>query len=242
MVSRKRNRLLKGVSLGFVFALVVAGTLVTTKISAEKTKDKNERIAVDITSILNTVEDKNTMEYMKRVDGDGNITERWRDCKSGKERVDRMRANGDLINSIIVTNEGSKVIIRANEMGTQKASSWILPEKIANENKRVLSKSFYEEELGNIKNKKWFDDGITIIDNIKVRQFTNSENPTNIIYLYSDTGKLYKSIKLSSRDNPDMIIEEYRVLKKIPSTLFEIKDIEIKQVPPPVAGDSLGQG
>lgn len=114
-------------------------------------------------------------QYHKSKIQNNQTQERWRN-NNAEEKLVIKDQNGNLISTIIITNNGSKVINIAYINGKANATSWTLPSNVAAENDTLLLGSSTGDLLSSTsdteeyKNLSTLDESTFKADNVEVKE------------------------------------------------------------------------
>lgn len=169
-------------------------------------------------------------EYIKVVQEDGSYEEHWRDLKNLQERHDTYTKDGELVNRIIVTEKGKRVYVIGNDNGTLEASTWVLPEKVANQNKKILQISLLEETKDRLKNGSWKKIGKEKMKGKDVEVIESQANGlTEDMYVDLETGL---PVKKDTFKGSNKIRTEYYETIDGEEDIYEVdSNLDIKEMP-----------
>lgn len=171
------------------------------------------------------------IEYIKISHENGGYEEHWRDIENKQERHDTYSADGKLINRLIVTDSGKKVISIGNDNGELAAYSWELPSKDAKENNKILKNSLLKQEKDKLKDKKWKIQKSKTLNDTPIDVIeTTYDNFKEVVELDQTTGvPVEKDIYEIKNGHEEKIRTETFELLDNSSDLFKV-DIKVTEV------------
>ncbi|AOY76001.1 hypothetical protein [Clostridium formicaceticum] len=206
-----------------------------------------DRIAYNASKQLN----ESKIEYIKVSRKEGYSEEYYRDMKNLKERSDIKDENGNLVNRILVLEEGKRIINIGNENGKVEVHTWLLPDEIAKANKEILSKSIQENIKNSLKNQKWTLEGNIELSNGKKAKKISSliDGFCEVVYVDEETDfPIKREIYEVQEDGGKKLklieerAEEYKKIDDDSNQLFEYEQYELEEIPAPVEGNEVGKG
>ncbi|MCB8818202.1 hypothetical protein [Desulfosporosinus shakirovi] len=141
------NRLKRsGIFVGIIALVIFSmSSMVTATVKESTPKDGVTFTANKVGSMK-----ASNIEYVKISDPAGNCTEIWTDLANLQSRSDSYDSEG-LQNITIVKEQGRRVIVIGNVDGKVDTTTWLIPDKIASENKILLGKSIFKSVKDDIK-------------------------------------------------------------------------------------------
>ncbi|MGK5512093.1 hypothetical protein [Brevibacillus formosus] len=173
------------------------------------------------------------VEYIKVSFENGGYEEHWRDIANQQERHDTYSKTGELVNSVIVTDSGKKVISIGNDNGELTAYTWELPSKDAKENKKMLQNSLLKEETAKLQDKRWNKQKSKTLNDTSIDVIeTTYDRFKEVVDLDTSTGlPIEREVYSLNNGKETKLRTETFELVDSSSDLFEIdQDLEITEV------------
>lgn len=226
----KNKKVLLPIALFIALGLVMGAHWITS--------DSGNQIALAAATNIDNLD----LEYIKIKTPDGH-SEHWRDLKNLEERADTYDAKGNIVNKIIVKDNGKRVISIGFENGKPEALTWVLPDNISNINKDNLSKSLLQEVKNELHKQKWQDKGLAkLADGKTVRKIESTfEDAIEVVYIDESTSFPVKRELYKKQNNQLRLLEtrteEYKKVSGNSGEIFNHNGVELKEIPAPVVGD-----
>lgn len=231
--------------LSITLIAVIALTIILFKLS-------NKTSATTINQLTNKaiekLENSNSIESIKVTHADKSTEEFWKEIGYGNFKTENRDKFGNLINTLIICENGRRVINIGYNDGKIEAATWILPDKYTKANQEISKKSLFDDVKNDIRSTNWRKlERSILVNGKKIDKISTDEKLYDeVLYIDNETGLPIKRVTYK-KDNRKKIlleerIEEYKIINDDSEKIFKYDDIDLKETPAPVVGDELGQG
>lgn len=240
MYSVKYKKVLS-ITLIAVFALLIAFLKFSNKTSATTINEITNKA-------IENLENSNSIENIKITHADKSTEEFWKEIGRGNFRTENRDEYGNLINTLIICENGRRVINISYTNGKLEGETWVLPDKFAKANQEISKKSLFEDIINDIKSTKWNKlKQNMLVEGRKVDKLSLAgKYYEEVLYTDNKTGFPIKRVSYRNDNGKKKLLEErfgeYKIINDDSGEVFKYGDIELKEVPAPVVGDELGQG
>lgn len=228
----------------------MAGVLIYTNDASKATADLAPTIP--LSAISSDVDADGNLDYIKIDSPVSGKEEHWRDIKNLQERSDTYDPSGNLVQRIIVTEGGKRVVMFGYEEGKLVASrTWLLPPRIAQENNRLLELLLVDEkkkEFNSFKDKGRKLDGVSKLASGKsVKKYSLANNESYTAVFVDDQTGLPVEEQVFVKNGSEYKLnqtktEKYKKLHDESGQIFKYDKTSVKEMPADTASDNLGNG
>lgn len=219
--------------------LIKMGTIATvcaTAIGVGSLFVSNNETYADATQLAEEVTqniENSKYETVKMVKPNGEYTIWWRDKVNARECREEYDSAGNLLTKMLIVDGGKRIISMKNVDGKMEALSWELAKSAADENEKILKKSILADIKNDSESKNWKMNAAEKASNQIEAETSNSK----IILYLDENKKLPVKRETYPKENGQLlkndkgkIVEEYKIQSSIPDEVFNINDIQTKDV------------